>query len=267
VSALSPTPRGVAPSLAAGDLAVRLGRRQVFAGVTFSVRPGERLAIVGPNGSGKTTLLRACAGIVAPEHGTLELGGRPLRALTRREIARRLGFMPQEVDLRFPMSGLEAVLLGRSPHKRGLGLANPGDLESARAAMARLEIDHLQERPVTSMSGGERQRLMLARVLVQGADVLLLDEPTSAQDPYGVVLVRAVLEEQAQAGSSVVAAVHDLNLALRAFDAVLVLADGAATAVGRPKDVIAGGALERAYGVALRTVPDGEGVWVVAERA
>lgn len=252
--------------LAARDLGVALGRRSVLGGVSFDLGAGERLAVVGPNGSGKTTLLRACAGVVAST-GAITVGGRPLASYRRGVLARRLGFMPQETDLRFPMSGLEAVLLGRSPHKRGLGLADPADLELARAAMARLEIDHLEARAVTSMSGGERQRLMLARVLVQGVDALLLDEPTSAQDPFGVLLVRQVIQEQAAAGQAVMAAVHDLNLALRAFDRVLVLAAGRVLTVGTPDAVIAAGALDDAFGISLRTVADGTEVWVVAERA
>jgi iron complex transport system ATP-binding protein len=241
-------------ALAARTLEVRLGQRPVVRGVDIEVRPGERVAILGSNGSGKTTLLRALAGLIPAAGGAVELDGASLAATPRATLARHLALVPQRPPRAFPLSALESVLLGRSPHQRGLGLASRAEQALALRAMERLDVATLAARPVTSSSGGERQRLMIARALVQEARYLLLDEPTSAQDPRGRLLIMRVLAEEAARGVGVLAAVHDINLALRAFDRVAVLADGRLLACEPPAALLASGVLERAFGVRFDVV-------------
>lgn len=246
--------RGSARALAARSVEVRLGQRAVVREVSLEVRPGERVAILGSNGSGKTTLLRALAGLVPAASGAVELDGAVLSATPRAALARHLALVPQRPPRAFPLSALESVLLGRSPHQRGLGLASRAEQALALRAMERLDVAALAARPVTSSSGGERQRLMIARALVQEARYLLLDEPTSAQDPRGRLLIVQVLAEEAARGVGVLAAVHDINLALRAFDRVAVLAEGRLLACEPPAALLASGVLERAFGVRFEVV-------------
>jgi iron complex transport system ATP-binding protein len=227
---------------------------------------GACIAVVGPNGSGKTTLLRACAGLVRLAAGEVRLDDVPLLQVRRREAARLIALMPQHTDLQFPLSGLEAVLLGRSPHKHGLGLADAGDERLAEAAMRALDVWALADRPVTALSGGELQRLMLARVMVQQARFVLLDEPTSAQDPLGTLRVRDVLRGLTEDGAGVLAAVHDLNFALREFERVVVLSAGTVLFAGPAQGALESGALERAFDIRLRRIADDGMPYVVAER-
>jgi len=247
------------------NISVDLGGRPVLEHVELAVEPGERVAIVGPNGSGKSTLLRALAGLLAPKQGSVELSGMLLTDWARPELAKRLAYMPQVAISSFPMSGLEFVLLGRSPHKRGLGLADADDVDMALAGMERLGVAALAARPISAVSGGERQRLGLARVLVQDGSFLLLDEPSSAQDPRGCLLVERVIRDEADRGKGLVVAVHDLNLALRAFDRVAVLAGGGLLGVSSPGALPGSELLERAFSVAFEYVEAKGRVLVVTE--
>lgn len=249
--------------LHAEELVVVRGARTVVRGVSLALRPGRRTALVGPNGAGKSTLLRALAGITPVERGDVRLDGRPLARWSRLEVARRIAFLAQGAGALFPLSCLETVLLGRSPHKRGLGLADRADMALAEAAMRRLEVWQLADRPVSQVSGGELQRVMMARVLVQQCPVMLLDEPTSAQDPKAALRLLGLLAELAERGVTLLVAIHDLNLALRAFDRVAVLCDGELLACEAPERILELGALESAFGVRLRRVGESQGRPVV----
>ena len=259
---------GDAPQqLIATAIHVTLGGRAVVRDVNLTVRAGQRVALVGPNGSGKSTVLRACAGILPLSAGSVRLDNSSIHAVKRRTLSRLIGLMPQQTDMQFPLSCVEAVLLGRSPHKRGLGLADDDDMTMAEEAMSRLGVWQLAKRPVTAVSGGELQRLMFARVLVQRCRFVLLDEPTSAQDPAGILRMQEVLKELSRSGVGVLAAVHDLNLALRFFQKVVVLARGTVVQQGAPHAVLENGALESAFGVRLRLIDDGGLPLVVPESA
>lgn len=232
--------------------------------VTLELDPGERVAVVGPNGCGKTTLLRALAGLVPLRRGEVEMEGANLRRIGRRATARKIAYMPQQWSAAFPLTCLETVLLGRSPHKRWLGLADESDVRLAQEVMERLEVWSLADRPITSVSGGELQRCLFARTLVQQGRFLLLDEPTSAQDPKGSLAVMEMLRTKGDEGVGILAAVHDLNLALWFFDRLVVLKGGNVIGEGLPESVLARGVLEEAFDVPLARVGEEGRALVVA---
>lgn len=246
-------------------LSVTLGRQPILKDISTHIAAGTRVALVGPNGSGKTTLLRTFAGLINPTSGDVLWGEQPLSQLHPKTIATRLSYMPQQLEIALPLSCLETVLLGRSPHKRGLGLADTTDLRVARNAMGQLGVEKLASRSIARVSGGERQRLMLARVLAQNCPFMLLDEPTSAQDPYGVLLVAKVVQEATEDGVGIMAAVHDLNFALAGFDRIVVLKEGTILLEAPPNEILESGALEETFAVNFHRIDSGEHFYVVSE--
>lgn len=235
--------------LVAEDLTVALGGRPVLAGVSARFRLGEVTAVVGPNGAGKSTLLACLAGLRRPDAGRVSLGVEPILGLAPRERARRIGFLPQTPEVAWAVEVETLVGLGRTPHSgaRGLGEA---DHAAVRAALVRTRLTGLARRDVTTLSGGERARALLARVLAGEPSWLLADEPLAGLDPGhqldAVDLMRAFAAEP---GQGVVMTLHDLGVALRLADRVLVLRDGALIADAAPLEALTPAVLERAYGV------------------
>ena len=251
-----------ASSVVAKNISISLAGRQVLQGITLSLAAGNTVAVIGPNGSGKSTLLRTLAGLLEPIDGRVLLDAEPITNLSRRALSKKIAYMPQRPETHFPLTCLEAVLLGRSPHKTGLGLADKTDLDLAESAMRRLEVWGLAERPITAVSGGELQRLMFARVIVQDSSFVLLDEPTSAQDPRGQGIVCTMIEELADSGVGVLAAIHDINLSLGVFARLAVLKNGRILQQGSPQDILDDNTLQRAFDVPFRTIKDGERAFV-----
>jgi iron complex transport system ATP-binding protein len=245
--------------LEADQLSVRLGDAPVLRELGFRVESGARVGLIGPNGSGKTTLLRAAGGLL-PYAGTLRLFGQPASAWSDRERARRLAFMRQAPQLTFDFSVEDLVLLGRTPHKPWLAGYTTADRERAHDALQQVGLGGFAERSVQALSGGERQRVFLAQALVQDADLLLLDEPTTHLDvhhQFGFMkqLQRFVSEEH----RTVVAALHALELAARFADRLLVLTDeGRLAASGPPDEVLHEDLIARVFHMkaAVRHAPD-----------
>jgi iron complex transport system ATP-binding protein len=235
--------------IAMDDLTVALGGRDVVAGVGARVVAGELVAIVGPNGAGKTTLLRLIGGFLLPTRGRVRVAGVDPARAERRTLARQLAYVPQRYELAFPFSVLEVVLIGRYAHKRGPGLDTADDLAAATAAIARFDLEGLDDRRFDQLSGGEQRRVLLAQAACQGAQCLLLDEPTAALDPAHARAVFTGLRAQVDDGGSAVVVTHDLNLAARFATALWVLDRGRLTARGRPAEVLAGGALRQAFAI------------------
>jgi iron complex transport system ATP-binding protein len=242
------------------DATVALGGRDVIAGVTATVEPGQLVVIVGPNGAGKTTLLRAVAGFVAPRSGTLRVFGHDPYAVARRVIARDLAYLPQQYDLAFPFIVEEVVLFGRYAAQRGLGLASEADLAAARAAMSACDVLDLAARRFDELSGGEARRVIIAQAFCQGAKCLLLDEPTAGLDPAHARAVFAKLRAHCDAGNAAVVVTHDLDLALRHGGAMWLVAAGKLAQQGAPADVLVADATRDAFGVRVHvgTLPSGE---------
>ncbi|WP_240645897.1 ABC transporter ATP-binding protein [Georgenia sp. SYP-B2076] len=243
---VAPAP-GVALDVAALTLAV--GPARILTGVDASVPAGAVSAVVGPNGSGKSTLLRVLVGALAPDTGTVLLSGRDLGRLARRERARSLALVEQDAAADVSHDVLDVVLLGRTPHRPRWGADSATDLDIARRALARTGATALAGRDFATLSGGERQRVHLARALAQEPRLLLLDEPTNHLDVGAQLAVLGLARELAADGVTVLAALHDLNHALRYCDHVLVLDAGRVVAAGDPREVLTDGLVGDVYGV------------------
>jgi iron complex transport system ATP-binding protein len=225
---------------------VRLDAVDVLRDVSFTVPRGRLVGLLGPNGSGKTTLLRAAAGLL-PFAGELTFDGISIRAWKPRHLARRLAFVRQSVSLSFDFDVGELVLLGRSPHKGWLGDYTHGDRDRMREALSRVDLCGFDDRSVLSLSGGELQRVFLAQALVQEADVLLLDEPTAHLDVHYQFELMELVRHLVGGGRTAVAVFHDLEMAARFADELIVLHGGRLVASGCPHDVLDAGLIARIF--------------------
>ena len=226
------------PMLAAQQLEVTLSGRTVLHDVSLSLPSGQLVALVGPNGAGKTTLLRALAGLVSST-GTIEVNGDHLSSLPLRERAKRFGYLPQGHLVHWPLPAKDVVALGRYPHgATDPARLSPRDEQAVLRAMQATNVVEFSERPVTELSGGERSRVALARVLAVEAPIVLADEPTASLDPRYQIDVMINLRSAADRGVLVVVVTHDLGLAARFADTVLVLSDGRLVAQGKPAQAL-----------------------------
>ena len=221
----------------------------VVRGATLAVGRGRLSALIGANGSGKSTLVRLLCGLLKPSGGEVLFGGQPLGALDARARARRIAYVPQTISTVFPFTALEVVLTGRSPHTSRFRFETGRDVEAARAALDAVDAAHLAARPVTELSGGERQMVALARALAQEPDCLLLDEPSAALDlKHRAALVRHLVSLRERAGMTALIITHDLQLLDPAFDRVVAMRAGRVAAEGAPAEVLREDLLAEVYG-------------------
>jgi iron complex transport system ATP-binding protein len=233
----------------ARNLTADYGANRALRGLDAVIEAGEILAVLGENGSGKSTLLKVLARVLPASGGELLFGGRPLVSLPRRETARRVAYVPQSVDLVFPIRCLDLVLQGRAPHGRGFVAETPRDLELARAAMKACDVESLADRDAAALSGGERRRVFLARALAQEAEVWLLDEPTGDLDPrHRLEFLETLWRVHGERRTTVVLVTHEILLASDLATRVLLLKEGRAIAGGTRGDVLTEQNLERAFG-------------------
>lgn len=230
--------------------------RPALEGVSLELTAGVLHGVVGPNGCGKTTLLDLLAGVRQPQAGSVRFLGREVGGWSRRELARRLSLAPQEYDLSFPFTVEQTVLMGRHPHIPRFASPGPADREAVDAALALVEADHLRGRLVTALSGGEKQRVVLARALAQQAPVMLLDEPTSRLDVNHGLMVLSALAQRVKDGGTAVAVLHDLGLAAAFCQRVVLMSGGGVLAAGPAEEVLTGANLERVFGVRARVAWD-----------
>lgn len=246
-------------ALAAEGLTVTIGDVTACNGLDVTFNTGECWAVLGRNGVGKTTLLHTLAGLRAPDAGEVWLDGARLRRLSPRTRARRLGLLPQETPDFFPASVLETALMGRHPHIGPWGWEGEADLVATRGALAAVALESFAERPVTALSGGERRRLALATLMTQSPSVWLLDEPSNHLDlRHQVNLLELLRQYVAESGGVIVMTLHDVNLAARLCDRVLLLFGEGAYLAAPAEQALAVDHLERVYGHPIRVVDDGE---------
>jgi len=248
------------PALRFDFVTARVGGQTLLEGIDFEVRPGEVVGLIGRNGVGKTTLLRIASAALAPGAGGVLLGDLPVAHMPRRELARQVALVPQVLHVPFPFRVGELVLMGRAPHQSLVGLESEHDVELALAALARLGIVHLVDRDITTLSGGERQLVLLARALVQDPGVLLLDEPTAFLDLKHRVEVLREVRTFARSGRAALIVSHDLSLAARSCDRVVLLGQGGIVAEGPPESVLSSKNLRLAFDIDAQTFfgPDGK---------
>lgn len=231
-------------------LTVVLAQRQVVREVSGSFPAGNLVALVGPNGAGKTTLLKAICGVAAFA-GRVSIAGRPIEQMEPNERARLIGYLPQGHAMHWPLPVRDIVALGRYPHGgRDPSRLNAAHMGAIKTAMEAADIVHLAGRPVTELSGGERSRVALARVLAVQSPIVLADEPVAALDPRHQLDVMTLLRRMADNGILVLAVTHDLGLAVRFADRVLVMADGALVVDGAPDKALSDDILSQVFGIA-----------------
>lgn len=237
------------PLLEVEDVVFSYPGRRVLEGLSLAIRAGERLALLGPNGSGKSTFVRLLSRWLRPSAGRILLDGRDLGEFTARDLARRIAIVPQETAVEAPFSVIEIVLMGRSPHIAGLGFESDRDLEAAERALQQAGVLNLAGRMFHELSGGEKQRVVIARALAQSPKILLLDEPAAFLDIKHVVEIFDLLFElSVSQGMTLVVVLHDLNLAALYCDRAAFLKEGKLLAAGSTEEIFTYANLREVYG-------------------
>jgi len=235
--------------ISARNVGVRIDSRPILDDVSLDVQPGEVLGLVGPNGAGKSTLLSVLSGDRAPDDGTVTIDGRDIGGIRHSELARLRAVLTQENNVSFPFRVSEVVAMGRSPWARSL--ESRDDVAVVNSALDAADVAHLGERRYTTLSGGEKARVSLARVLAQHTPVVFLDEPTAALDLRHQEDVMRVARTMAADGRAVVVVLHDLSLAGAYSDRLALIAHGRLDAIGTPSEVLTAERVERIYGLAV----------------
>ena len=221
----------------------------ILKNISFHVNKGEFFVIIGPNGAGKTSLLKIISGLVKAHQGQVLVSGRNIKSYSRRTLSQVLALVPQQTDIGFPFSVKEAVIMGRTPHLGIFGMESQKDYDIAREAMAFTETAHLAERKLFQLSGGELQRVIIARAICQQPEIILLDEPTTALDPsHQLKIMDLMAKFRKERGTTIIMVSHDLNLASMYGDRLLLLKDGKVVKTGDSQIVLEKELLEKTYG-------------------
>ena len=224
------------------------GSEAVLKGVSIEIPQGEMLSIIGPNGAGKTTLLRCINRILKPRRGVIMINGQSIEGMSRREIAKRMGYVPQSTHQVFPNTVFDVILMGRRPHFAWK--CNEKDIEKVLETLKMLGIENLAMRDITELSGGQQQKVFIARALAQEPEILLLDEPTSNLDiKHQLEVMNIIKSITNERGITAIMAIHDLNLASRYADRVIMMHEGRIFAVGSPEEVLTPKNIREVYGV------------------
>jgi iron complex transport system ATP-binding protein len=244
---------------------VTLEERPILSDIGLEIRRGEFVGLIGPNGAGKTTLLRVLANLQRADTGAVRLDGVELGALPPRQLARRVAYLAQGAPAHWPLRVDKVVALGRLPHLDWWQRPGAADAAAIERALALAEVAHLRQRIVTTLSGGERTRVLLARIFASAPELILADEPVAALDPYHQLHVMEILRDHAhrerpgQPRGAVLTVLHDLNLAARFCDRLVLLAAGRTVCAGSVREVLVNEHLHRVYGVEARIAEaDGE---------
>ncbi len=231
------------------NISLNYRNKIILSDVSCEVKRGEFFVIIGPNGAGKTSLLKILAGLQKAQQGSVLIKGKNISAYTRRSLSKTMAIVPQQIEIGFPFSVTETVIMGRTPHLGILGMESEKDFAIAQEAMAFTEVTHLAERKLFQLSGGELQRVIIARAICQQPDIILLDEPTTALDPAHQLKIMDLMEKfRREHGTTIIMVSHDLNLASMYSDRLLLLKEGRVVKTGTPKTVLHKKLLEESYG-------------------
>ncbi|MET8732031.1 MULTISPECIES: ABC transporter ATP-binding protein [Streptomyces] len=244
------------PRLAARDITVGYGDRTVIDQLDVAIPSGVITTIIGPNGCGKSTLLRTLTRLLKPTGGTVVLDGEDIGTLRTKDVAKKLGLLPQAPVAPEGLTVADLVARGRHPHQSWLRQWSSDDADVVRRALAMTGVADLADRTVDSLSGGQRQRVWISMTLAQGTDLLLLDEPTTYLDLAHAIDVLDLVDDLHESGCTVVMVLHDLNLATRYSDNLVVMRGGAVLAQGHPRDVITAELLHEAFGLRAKVIDD-----------
>jgi len=242
-------------ALTAETLSLDLGRRRVLEDVGIGLRPGRITALLGPNGAGKTSLLRCLAGLLRPASGSVSIDGIALSAMPPRERARRIGYLPQSADLAWSLPARDVVALGRHPWRSPFAAESDADRTAIDDAMASTDTARFADRPTGELSGGERARVLLARVLAGAPEWLLADEPLASLDPAHQIDILGRFRAAADTGCGVVLVLHDLNHAARIADDIALLRDGRLIAHGPAAGVLSPHAIAEVFDLSVDILP------------
>lgn len=242
--------------LAARGVTVGYGGRIVIDELDVAIPPGVITTVIGPNGCGKSTLLRTLSRLLKPTSGTVVLDGDDIVKLRTRDVAKKLGLLPQAPVAPEGLTVSDLVARGRHPHQSWLRQWSSDDAAVVERALAMTGVSDLADRPVDSLSGGQRQRVWISMTLAQGTDLLLLDEPTTYLDLAHAIDVLDLVDDLHESGCTVVMVLHDLNLATRYSDNLVVMREGAILAQGHPRDVITAELLHEAFGLRAKVIDD-----------
>ncbi|MET8883600.1 ABC transporter ATP-binding protein [Streptomyces rubiginosohelvolus] len=245
-----------APRLAARGITVGYGDRTVIDQLDVAIPSGVITTIIGPNGCGKSTLLRTLTRLLKPADGTVVLDGEDIGTLRTKDVAKKLGLLPQAPVAPEGLTVADLVARGRHPHQSWLRQWSSDDADVVRRALAMTGVADLADRTVDSLSGGQRQRVWISMTLAQGTDLLLLDEPTTYLDLAHAIDVLDLVDDLHESGCTVVMVLHDLNLATRYSDNLVVMRGGAVLAQGHPRDVITAELLHEAFGLRAKVIDD-----------
>ena len=235
-------------TLIADSIRQGYGDNVVIDGISFELEKGSLISVLGPNGSGKSTLIRTVCGMMKPWSGSLSVDGKDISDMEPKELSRNLGYVPQRYMQTDYLKVFDAVLIGRAPYMSWS--YSKDDFEHAENAMMRMDVMDLADRYVNDLSGGQLQKIIIARALAQDPNYFILDEPTSALDLKNqMVALRTVKDIVSEGRSGALVALHDLNLAMRFSDETIMLKDGRVYAMGRPEDVITEESIRDVYGV------------------
>ena len=234
-------------TIAVEAVSLSFGELSVLEDISLTIEPGEFVGFVGPNGAGKTTLLRTISGALEPNAGTIAIDETDVHDLSSRASSRLVSVVPQDTSLSFSFPVRDVVEMGRHPHRSRFSSATPADREAVERALERTRTAELADRPIDEVSGGQRQRVVLARAIAQATPVMLLDEPTASLDVNHQVETLELVRELVDEGRTVIAAIHDLDLAARYCDRLVMLSDGAVARDGPPSTVLTGDALADSF--------------------
>lgn len=239
-------------NFSARDVVASLDETEILHGITLTAASGTVVGLLGPNGSGKSTLLRTFFRSLTPDRGEVRLDGEQISTWTTRQVAKRVAVVLQDMPAGFPLTSLDVVKMGRAPHKRALDNESAADMAICHAAISIMNVQALEDKPLTQMSGGERQRVLIARALAQQPEVLLMDEPTNHLDLHHQLELLSIVGEL---GVTTIVALHDLNLASMFCDQLALLKSGHLEAFGTPDEVITKERVRQIYMVDAEIIP------------